>query len=232
MEITEKRKNEIEEASLEVLEGSKYKEEFIAGATWSENNPLDSILDLSSVWHSDKDELPSEEKLLIGYRNEHGDIAHKIYSPSDENKEEIIHWAKISDLLPKITNTRATRKFEILSSSYQREQKIEEVAREKYPKSRGKRTGFILGALWADNNPREGVVNLTGIWRSPDEKPRKPRWNILCWDGYDDIWKLTSKRFKQRCDDLEIDEQSGWEDYIQMVRIYGWTYIFDLTPKP
>ena len=86
-----------------------------------------------------------------------------------------------------------------------------------------KYSAFISGAIWADDNPAQDVVNLNCVWHNACEIPQG-EYEIICQDTLGNVW-LTDRR-----EDMKY-HGTGWEECIICECIVSWAYISDLLPK-
>ena len=84
-------------------------------------------------------------------------------------------------------------------------------------------SAFISGAIWADNNPAQDVVNLNVVWHEAIEEPQG-EYEIIFNDTYGKVW-LTYRRKDMKC------YKSGWEECAVCESIARWAYISDILPK-
>ena len=80
-------------------------------------------------------------------------------------------------------------------------------------------SAFISGAIWADNNPAQDVVNLNDLWHDASEEPQD--YPILCKDEQNYVW--TEYSLNEYVD--------GWAEFVDFNEISQWAYIGDLFPK-
>ena len=96
--------------------------------------------------------------------------------------------------------------------------KIEQFASQCYED--GERySAFISGAIWADNNPAQDVVNLNVVWHDAIEEPQG-EYEIICQDTLGDVW-VTKRRAYETC----------WVERAIRECIVRWSYVKDLLPK-
>ena len=84
-------------------------------------------------------------------------------------------------------------------------------------------SAFISGAIWADDNPAQDVVNLNDLWHDACEIPQG-EYEIICKDECGNVW-LTNLR-----EDMKY-HGTGWVECIICESIVSWAYISDLLPK-
>ena len=80
-------------------------------------------------------------------------------------------------------------------------------------------SAFISGAIWADDNPAQDVVNLNWVWHNACEIPQC-EYEFICQDTLGDVW-LTKRRA----------HEIGWGERVIRESIVRWAYISDLLPK-
>ena len=100
----EERIEQIEKFASQCYEDGERYSSFIAGAIWSDNNPV-------NVWHDASEEPQSGIEMLIEYENQWGTCKYHgtFYLHKDSEvrwkelceEQKVIRWAYISDLLPK-----------------------------------------------------------------------------------------------------------------------------------
>ncbi len=83
--------------------------------------------------------------------------------------------------------------------------------------------GFLDGAVFADNNPPQGIVNLNNVWHNASEEPQGDNYKILCVDDYDLYWMAKRAGI--------IGLFNNWEEYTVIEGVKMWAYINDLLPK-
>ena len=86
-----------------------------------------------------------------------------------------------------------------------------------------KYSAFISGAIWADNNPPQDVVNLNDLWHDAIEEPQG-EYEIICQDTLGNVW-LTDRRAVTKY------YETGWEERAIRECIARWAYVSDLLPK-
>ena len=84
-------------------------------------------------------------------------------------------------------------------------------------------SAFISGAIWADNNNAQDVVNLNDLWHDAIEEPQG-EYDIVCQDTLENVW-LTNRR-----EDMKY-HQTGWEECVMSECIVRWAYVKDILPK-
>ena len=84
-------------------------------------------------------------------------------------------------------------------------------------------SSFIAGAIWADNNPAQGVVNMNDVWHDASEEPAGDNWEILCVDIHNGCW------VDSRVNALLLHNM--WDEYADIELVKMWAYISDLLPK-
>ena len=81
------------------------------------------------------------------------------------------------------------------------------------------RRGFEAGAKWADENPKQGLVNLSQVWHDAKEEPEKDRW-VISKDKYGKIAVF------------KWDNQThSWNGFAAIFELIIWAYADDLIPK-
>ena len=78
---------------------------------------------------------------------------------------------------------------------------------------------FKKGAEWADEHPKEGLVDLSQVWHDSKEEPEKGKSIISIGATGVSVYKWVDE---WRCDWLDFAEWSG---------LTGWAYADDLLPK-
>ena len=101
----------------------------------------------------------------------------------------------------------------------QRIEQIEKFASQCYEDGE-KYSAFIAGAIWADNNLAQDVVNLNDVRHDASDIPREKEW-ILAQFG-DGGYDIFVKRIN--CKDI-------WCAWCKSNNIIHWAYIIDLLPK-
>ena len=86
-----------------------------------------------------------------------------------------------------------------------------------------KYSAFISGAIWADNNPPQDVVNLNFVWHDASDIPQC-EYDIICQDTLGDVW-VTHRRAVTKY------YETGWEERAIRECIARWAYVSDLLPK-
>lgn len=106
--------------------------------------------------------------------------------------------------------------------SEKRLEQIQQKANECFPGDRDadKYTGFIFGAMWADRNPAQDVVNLNDVWHSSTEIPTKE--GLI-------LYRTTLGRY-------DVIFQSGnkegiWKVFVKDYGVAEWAYVNELRPK-
>ena len=84
-------------------------------------------------------------------------------------------------------------------------------------------SAFISGAIWADNNNAQDVVNLNDLWHDAREVPQC-EYDIICQDTLGDVW-ITHRRAVTKY------YETGWEERAIRECIARWAYVSDLLPK-
>ena len=103
----------------------------------------------------------------------------------------------------------------------QRIEQIEKFASQCYED--GERySAFISGAIWADDNPAQDVVNLNDVWHDASEEPQD-NYIVLC-DGLDNL------QWVENCQHIDI-YYANWQNYAEAFKVIRWAYISDLLPK-
>ena len=104
----------------------------------------------------------------------------------------------------------------------QRIKQIEQFASQCYED--GERySAFISGAIWADNNHAQDVVNLNDLWHDAIDEPQG-EYEIICLDTLGNVWLTNRKQ------DMKY-HQTGWEECLMCECIVKWAYVKDLLPK-
>lgn len=85
-------------------------------------------------------------------------------------------------------------------------------------------SAFISGAIWADNNPAQGVVNMNDVWHDACEEPQCDEWHIAYIDVFGSIQSL-------KCPSVTFDTFPSLVDFAASVGMQCWAYISDLFPK-
>ena len=84
-------------------------------------------------------------------------------------------------------------------------------------------SAFFSGAIWADDNPAQDVVNLNCVWHGASEEPQG-EYDIVCQDTLENVW-LTNRR-----EDMKY-HQTGLEECVMCECIVRWAYVKDILPK-
>ena len=82
-----------------------------------------------------------------------------------------------------------------------------------------KYSAFISGAIWADNNPPQDVVNLNFVWHDASDIPQC-EYDIICQDTLGDVWVTKRRAY-----------ETGWEERAIRESIVRWVYVSDILPK-
>ena len=80
-------------------------------------------------------------------------------------------------------------------------------------------SAFISGAIWADNNPPQDVVNLNFVWHDASDIPQC-EYDIICQDTLGDVWVTKRRAY-----------ETGWEERAIRESIVRWVYVSDILPK-
>ena len=83
-------------------------------------------------------------------------------------------------------------------------------------------SAFISGAIWADDNPAQDVVNLNDVWHDACEEPQD-NYIVLC-DGLDNL------QWAENCQHIDI-YYANWQNYAEAFKVIRWAYVKDLLPK-
>ena len=83
-------------------------------------------------------------------------------------------------------------------------------------------SAFISGAIWADDNPAQDVVNLNDVWHDASEEPQD-NYIVLC-DGLDNL------QWVENCQHIDI-YYANWQNYAEAFKVIRWAYVKDLLPK-
>ena len=105
----------------------------------------------------------------------------------------------------------------------QRIEQIEKFASQCYEDGE-KYSAFIAGAIWADDNPAQDVVNLNDLWHDASEEPQGDEWHIAYIDVFCSIQSL-------KCPSVTFDTFPSLADFAAGVGMQCWAYISDLFPK-
>ena len=81
-------------------------------------------------------------------------------------------------------------------------------------------SAFISGAIWADDNPAQDVVNLNDVWHDASEEPRYEEFLLAEETDEFNIYKLCRQ-----------EDNNSWEFLVSAMGIIRWAYISDLLPK-
>ena len=84
-------------------------------------------------------------------------------------------------------------------------------------------SAFMSGAIWADCNPDQDVVNLNCVWHDASDIPQC-EYDIICQDTLGDVW-ITHRRAVTKY------YETGWEERAIRECIARWAYVSDLLPK-
>ena len=101
----------------------------------------------------------------------------------------------------------------------ERIKRIEQFASQRYEDG-AMYSGFISGAIWADNTPTQDVVNLNDVWHSSTEIPTKE--GLI-------LYRTTLGRY-------DVIFQSGnkegiWKVFVKDYGVAEWAYVNELRPK-
>ena len=99
----------------------------------------------------------------------------------------------------------------------ERIEQIEQFASQCYEDGE-KYSAFISGAIWADNNPTQDVVNLNDVWHDASEVPQENEY-VLIQDEENDY------------DVVMMQSADEWNTWCGTCKIIRWAYISDLLPK-
>lgn len=99
----------------------------------------------------------------------------------------------------------------------ERIEQIEQFASQCYEDGE-KYSAFISGAIWADNNPTQDVVNLNDVWHDATEEPQENEY-VLIQDEENDY------------DVVMMQSADAWNIWCGTCKIIRWAYISDLLPK-
>ena len=109
----------------------------------------------------------------------------------------------------------------IMTREEERIEQIEKFASQCYED--GERySAFISGAIWADDNPAQDVVNLNDVWHDASEEPQD-NYIVLC-DGLDNL------QWVENCQHIDI-YYANWQNYAEAFKVIRWAYVKDLLPK-
>lgn len=104
----------------------------------------------------------------------------------------------------------------------QRTAQIMEIASLRYEDCE-KYSAFISGAMWADNNPTQDIVNLNDVWHDASEEPQDKYTLIITYTEYfDPAWWVFPNPLIFRDD---------WKTMVSRHKIRKWAYLSDLLPK-
>ena len=82
---------------------------------------------------------------------------------------------------------------------------------------------FMAGVDWADDNPRQDVVNLNDIWHDASEEPAGDDWVILCEDDSGNCFCQNKI--------IVVELFLNWQKSAEKVWLKRWAYVSDLLPK-
>ena len=82
----------------------------------------------------------------------------------------------------------------------------------------GSAIDFEAGAKWADDNPKEGLVDLSQVWHNAKEEPEKGKLLIGIDEDDVSIYKW-------------VDQDNNWLSFAKWCGLTRWAYINDLLPK-
>ena len=85
-------------------------------------------------------------------------------------------------------------------------------------------SAFMSGAIWADCNPDQDVVNLNDVWHDAIEEPQGDEWHIAYIDVFGSIQSL-------KCPSVTFDTFPSLADFAAGIGMQCWAYISDLLPK-
>lgn len=103
----------------------------------------------------------------------------------------------------------------------QRIKQIEQFASKCY-EDEERYSAFISGAIWADNNHAQDVVNLNDLWNDESEEPQG-KYYIVCQDTFENVFPIHS---------IEVmTYHQSWEKFVMCECIVRWAYFKDLFPK-
>lgn len=77
---------------------------------------------------------------------------------------------------------------------------------------------FIEGADWADEHPKEGLIDLSQVWHDVKEEPEKDKLLIGIDEDDVSIYKW-------------VGQDTDWLSFAKWFRLTEWAYINDLLPK-
>ena len=78
---------------------------------------------------------------------------------------------------------------------------------------------FKKSAEWADEHPKEGLVDLSQVWHNAKEEPEKGKSIISIGSTGVSAYKWVDE---WRCD---------WLDFAEWSELFRWAYVYDLLPK-
>ena len=107
-----------------------------------------------------------------------------------------------------------------MMSTEARIQQIEQFASQCYDDG-AMYSGFISGAIWADNNP-----DLSLMWHDADDEPEDGS-DVLLMDSEQRVIALS---IAKQCY-YEAYGLLGWPAYVANFNVVRWAYISDLLPK-
>lgn len=87
---------------------------------------------------------------------------------------------------------------------------------------------FRAGVKWGDENPKQGMVDLSQFWRDAEEEPNMSnKYIYILYVSVDNV-----PRLQLLCDILECyDYEIRWEEAVERSCIAKWAYMSDLLLK-
>lgn len=85
-----------------------------------------------------------------------------------------------------------------------------------------KYSAFISGAIWADNNPAQDVVNLNDLWHDASEEPQYDL-ELIIYKYKDNFWLINKHN--------TIKFHGSWKNFVSDEQVIRWAYAKDIFPK-
>lgn len=78
---------------------------------------------------------------------------------------------------------------------------------------------FKKGAEWADEHPKEGLVDLSQVWHDAKEEPEKGKFMIGIDEDGVSVYTWVGQ------------DECGWLSFAEFNGLIRWAYVNDLLPK-
>lgn len=101
----------------------------------------------------------------------------------------------------------------------ERIEQIENFASQCY-EDRERYSAFIAGAIFADNNPPQDIINLNNVWHDASDNPTEDT-------------LILYRTASGECDVTELvcTSEGVWHLFVNDYEVAEWAYISDLLPK-